>query len=81
VTGDQGIADSLVHAGRIGELVKAQAAILDGLQEVKDPRPLIYSAVFINAEAAVEVDRLEQAIRGWAACRCEGRPDFDVLDE
>jgi hypothetical protein len=81
MTNDQGMNESLVHAGRIGELVKTQAAILNGLQEVKEPKPLIYSAVFVNAELAVELDRLEEAIRGWAACRCEKRPDFDLLDE
>jgi hypothetical protein len=74
MTNDQGMSESLIHAGRLGELTKALAAILEGVQEVQEPRPLIYSAVFLNAEMAVEVDRLEEAIRGWGR-RCEHKSD------
>jgi hypothetical protein len=80
MTNDQGMNQSMVHAGRLGELTKALAAILEGVQEVQEPRPLIYSAVFLNAEMAVEVDRLEEAIRGWGR-GCEKKSDVAPITE
>lgn len=65
-----------LHTGRMGEMLKSISSIIDGVKDSEVPKSVVQlldAAMFMQREAVKELERLEDAIRGWAESCSENK--------